>query len=308
MIKEYFADNLSIEDLAEMTDKMLRFEKNQKSGGLKINLLKIIPAAAMVALFIGIISILPMFQGIAGAGSETENKFGEPEAEMQMAAVDATNEVADLPGNSFLESFEVLDILETDDKLLTYDEYKEYVENVIIPDLQALLGTEMTQEEIDGQIAFYQDNLERVKNGITKVWFHYYKGTDKLFCMSSSTIPGYSTGLTVLYEDNFDGTYSLSFDDGVTWENYSYDQVTELIDSMGENGTPCFTFENKYRTFMYRYVSDDGESQGFAAFSYKELYKLVKDFFGGQIQAGKMTREEADGKLAELPGAHRVIK
>ena len=50
MKKEYFTDNLSIEDIAEMTDKMLRFEHKQKTGKKKANLLKLIPAAA-AALF-----------------------------------------------------------------------------------------------------------------------------------------------------------------------------------------------------------------------------------------------------------------
>lgn len=58
MNKEYFTDNLSFEDIVEMTDKMLRFEKSAKSGNIKSKLLKIIPAAAVFLFAIGIISVI----------------------------------------------------------------------------------------------------------------------------------------------------------------------------------------------------------------------------------------------------------
>jgi len=60
MNKEYFTDNLSVEDIAEMTDKMLRFEYNQKTRKKKTTLLKIIPAAAAFLLVIGLANILPV--------------------------------------------------------------------------------------------------------------------------------------------------------------------------------------------------------------------------------------------------------
>ncbi|MCL2775054.1 MAG: DUF4340 domain-containing protein [Oscillospiraceae bacterium] len=61
MKKEYFTDNLSVETLAKLTDKMLNFEKNAKNRSLKTNLLKIIPAIAAIVLVIGGINLLPAF-------------------------------------------------------------------------------------------------------------------------------------------------------------------------------------------------------------------------------------------------------
>ena len=80
MKKEYFTDNLSIETLAKFTDTMLKYEKTKKSRNIKINLLKIVPAVAVIALVIGVINILPIFissdNGI-NAGSEG---VGQPDA------------------------------------------------------------------------------------------------------------------------------------------------------------------------------------------------------------------------------------
>ena len=64
MNKEYFTDNISDEMLAKLTDKMLKFEKNKSINKTKISLLQIIPAAAMIALVIGLINILPIFAGV----------------------------------------------------------------------------------------------------------------------------------------------------------------------------------------------------------------------------------------------------
>jgi len=85
MNKEYFADNLSIEDMAEMTDKMLRFEKIQKTKKRKSDILKLIPAAAAIALIIGVVNLLPVLfndTGIdnrQGAGMITNNPAKEIE-------------------------------------------------------------------------------------------------------------------------------------------------------------------------------------------------------------------------------------
>ena len=58
MNKEYLTDNISDELLAGLTDKMLRFEKIQQAKKSKLNLLKIIPA---VALVIGLVNLIPIF-------------------------------------------------------------------------------------------------------------------------------------------------------------------------------------------------------------------------------------------------------
>ena len=59
MNKEFFTDNISDEVLADITDKMLRFEKNKKNRSIKASLLKIIPAVAVIALVIGLMNMLP---------------------------------------------------------------------------------------------------------------------------------------------------------------------------------------------------------------------------------------------------------
>ena len=55
MIKKSFAENISDETFAEMVDITLRLEKAAKKRNIK-NLLKIIPAAAAIVLFIGFIN------------------------------------------------------------------------------------------------------------------------------------------------------------------------------------------------------------------------------------------------------------
>jgi hypothetical protein len=59
MSREYFTENLSDETIADMIDKALRFEKTVKTKNIKSNLLKMIPAAAAIALVIGLINLLP---------------------------------------------------------------------------------------------------------------------------------------------------------------------------------------------------------------------------------------------------------
>lgn len=58
MSKEYFVDNISDESLAKITDKMLRFEKIQKSKRGKLNILKMVPAVAAIALVIGLANFI----------------------------------------------------------------------------------------------------------------------------------------------------------------------------------------------------------------------------------------------------------
>ena len=64
MKKEYFIDNISTETLAKLIDETLRFEKAQKSGGLKLNLLRIIPAAAAIVLVIGLVNLFPFMDSL----------------------------------------------------------------------------------------------------------------------------------------------------------------------------------------------------------------------------------------------------
>ena len=75
-MSKYFTDALSEETIIELTGEMLKEEnmnKNLSKPRLGDALLKIIPAAAMIALIIGAINILPMMMnpedGPPGAGS-----------------------------------------------------------------------------------------------------------------------------------------------------------------------------------------------------------------------------------------------
>ena len=73
MNKEYFADSLSIEDIAEMTDKMLKYERMVKNkGSVKANLLKIIPAAAVILLVVGLMN----YASILNLGGENYENNG----------------------------------------------------------------------------------------------------------------------------------------------------------------------------------------------------------------------------------------
>ena len=61
MSKEYFTDNLSIEDIAELTDKMIKFERSAKTRKFPAaNIIKIVSVAAALVLFIGFLNFLPM--------------------------------------------------------------------------------------------------------------------------------------------------------------------------------------------------------------------------------------------------------
>jgi hypothetical protein len=100
MNKKYYTDALSDETLAEMIDKTLKFEKSAKNNKPKSVLFKIIPAAAAIALVIGLANILPavlnninISGGVPGsdsdrdrpgayAGAANDPLFIEPEDEI----------------------------------------------------------------------------------------------------------------------------------------------------------------------------------------------------------------------------------
>lgn len=60
MKKEYFIENISAETTAELIDEMLQFEKTAKQRSIKAHLLRIVPAAAVIALVIGLVNIMTM--------------------------------------------------------------------------------------------------------------------------------------------------------------------------------------------------------------------------------------------------------
>jgi len=65
MSKEYLVDNLSIKDIIEFTDEMLKVERDKKSEKNKVNLLKIIPAAAAFVFVIGLMNFTGVFSIIS---------------------------------------------------------------------------------------------------------------------------------------------------------------------------------------------------------------------------------------------------
>lgn len=60
MSKESFINNLSDETVIKMIDKTYKYEKNKNDKGIKSILFKMIPAAAAIALVIGLANLLPV--------------------------------------------------------------------------------------------------------------------------------------------------------------------------------------------------------------------------------------------------------
>ena len=70
MSQEYYVENLSIETLAELTDEMIRFQKNARNKKTHLNLPKIIPAAiAAIVLFIGVMNVVPLLMNGSGSAA-----------------------------------------------------------------------------------------------------------------------------------------------------------------------------------------------------------------------------------------------
>lgn len=58
MNKEYFTENISEENLAKLTDRMLKFEKSNKNSEAKMLLLRIIPAAAAFVFILRFVNFM----------------------------------------------------------------------------------------------------------------------------------------------------------------------------------------------------------------------------------------------------------
>ncbi|MCL1795103.1 MAG: hypothetical protein FWG34_14710, partial [Oscillospiraceae bacterium] len=194
----------------------------------------------------------------------------------------------------------------------TYDEVKAWIENSKAElQLQKSLG-EITQEQLDDIFEMY-DN-----------W---------LICIKRYLVIGDNGSSTWLTKEEFDKAYPApelefwTYDEYKTWID---EQKIELHKKIGE--IPGWTQETVDGIIRYygdnlevikggdvkiskngrsdissyactvRHTLPDGEeiSMGFAAFSSGELYKLVKTYLDGQVEAGKMTQTEADGLLAGL--------
>jgi beta-lactamase regulating signal transducer with metallopeptidase domain len=161
---------------------------------------------------------------------------------------------------------------------LTYDEYKIWLDKESAR-MQSLLGeycytaidgvpVYWTQEKIDEDIEYYESGLEDLKNGLNSVGIITIGNNEQLFVFHVFASGG----------------------DLITDEDLIIAQNTD------------------YKTYLYRYEPDNGgEVWGFGAISYKELYELVKEHFDEWVQAGTMTKEEADRKLADIKnGAYTI--
>ena len=136
MNKEYFADNLSIEDIAEMTDKMLKYERMVKNkGSVKTSLLKIIPAAAAILLVVGFMnyaSILNLGSGNYGSAGNSISMTDEEIENFRNSNEEIEN---------FLKSISMTD--EEIEKFLN-------IVNMIDEDIESFLKSiSMTDEEIE---------------------------------------------------------------------------------------------------------------------------------------------------------------
>jgi len=130
MKQKYYIDALSDETLAKMIDETLRFEKNQnqKRGNFKMNFLKIIPVAACILLLIGLINVLPIFQGTdVGVGSEG---IGQPDIEISLPTGYTTEDTTEVDRYAHVRFGETRDILLLDVEWHTYDTWLAEIEEL----------------------------------------------------------------------------------------------------------------------------------------------------------------------------------
>jgi len=160
------------------------------------------------------------------------------------------------------EAAGLLNSVETEDILLTYDTYKEYIENTVKPQLQTQLGKMYylndegpfvwTQEEIDAKIANYYSTLEEVKNGTAKVTVSYVKGTDKIASIQTvSTNPSqikrgisqftYNASDGMRFSaDTYESLYGIVknyFDEQVKAGKMTQEEANSKLSEMSENNT-----------------------------------------------------------------------
>ena len=174
MNKEYLTDSISDEVLVTAIDKMLRYEKNRKTQKpMWVNILKIAPAVAVIALVIGLVNILPVFNGGGFTAGSEGVEMGEPDIEINLPAVYATEEEATEADEEVTEEVPEVDPYahvrfgETRDILLleiewfeSGDEYWEYITNVYYasfdeaPSEQTLEYEKNRAMEIDNKTIF----------------------------------------------------------------------------------------------------------------------------------------------------------
>ena len=245
MSKEYITDNLSVEDLAELTDEMLRFEKSKKiEKNIRVNLFKLIPAVAMIAFVIGIINILPVLlpanisvdpasEGIASdnelvinLGKDDDNILdfsNDDDQTMNTFSgalgigyinVDGEESIRISRDNGVTwykdngnEEYIIPDPDVSEIEWLNYDEFKMWLDN--------------QKDNIpDEYIAWYESGLENLKNGIGEAGKIIFGGTEEIvfiFDLSQNT-----------------SFFSISYN-GETCQTYSQEEIDELLEKMDES-------------------------------------------------------------------------
>jgi|GEM_PF-2591008 len=97
MRNEYFTDNINDENLIDITDKIIKFEKN-KINTRRTNMFKIIPAAASLILVIGLISVFSYFPNLLNlSGDEvnpSENIYTPPASNITDFTAESETEVS----------------------------------------------------------------------------------------------------------------------------------------------------------------------------------------------------------------------
>ena len=216
MNKEYFTDNLSIEDIAEMTDKMLRFENNQKIGKKKVTLLKIIPAAAAIVLIIGLINILSVLLNIKNNISDNGSNVNPADAinsrELtHIAETSITNETEtpkELSRNiDFNISFQPIQYNENP---FSGKPYNSAIVNKIIHTTEELIAAR--DDGYDEFLSLTENELKKLPNG-------------ERFLNEHEPAAAYSIDLTYFYDDEYfkdNALIAVTFDYSLSIPKFIY--------------------------------------------------------------------------------------
>lgn len=210
---------------------------------------------------------------------------------------------------------------------MTYDEFKAWVDEK---------RAELTGEQ-DELIEDYEAELEDLKNGTAnsagkiiignkEFVFVFYSPDTSYYSVSTDgeTFQTYSQeemdALTAEYEAYMSNQPSQEETDAAIAQYEAYmssqpsqeemDAAIALYESvMSDNYMMITRGESQvihddgsvsYDMYGYSYTADDGEHMGFGADTFGHLYELVRAHFEERIAAGKITREEAENRLAGL--------
>jgi hypothetical protein len=232
MSKKYYTESISDETLAKMIDKTLKFEKNNKAKKAASVIFRIVPAAAMLALVIGLANILPAMLNInndyepGNAGSSglylpvpAAAEPTEPEIELPLGRRDVTE-------RTFL-----IDSTENDDfavkKYKYTDEYgQDYFHTVyrnILPALDNSDYTDESREAIKKEIQEHGIEIPIPQDGETlyvdityELAGHVYRiseirreGSNIYF--EDNTVPKEFTKIEILSGDEWEDSYGAYF-------------------------------------------------------------------------------------------------